>query len=65
LDFETGIMILKLLKEVNQRYRKTVIIITHNVSIGDMAGRVIKMRSGKIVDITVNPTPLDPECIQW
>ncbi len=51
LDFKTGIGILKLLNKVNRLYKKTIVVITHNASIGEMADRVIKMRSGEIVDI--------------
>ena len=65
LDFETGIKILKLLKEINQKYNKTVVIITHNVPIGEMADRVIRMRSGEITEIKINDDPIDPERIVW
>ena len=65
LDFETGIKILALLKEINKRYNKTVVIITHNVPIGDMADRVIKMRSGEIIDDYINKNPVDPERTEW
>lgn len=65
LDFETGIKILMLLKEINQKYNKTVVIITHNVPIGEMADRVIRMRSGEIIEIKINENPIDPERIVW
>jgi putative ABC transport system ATP-binding protein len=65
LDFETGIKILKLLKDINDKYKKTVVIITHNVPIGEMADRVIRMRSGEITEIKVNENPIDPERIVW
>ena len=65
LDFETGIRILELLKEVNRTYNKTVLIITHNTPVGAMGDRVIRMRSGEITDITVNENPLPPERIEW
>ena len=65
LDFETGIRILELLKEVNVTYNKTVVIITHNMPVGAMGDRVIKMRSGEITEITVNENPLPPERIEW
>jgi len=65
LDFNTGRSILKLLKDINTRLKSTVIIVTHNTAIGDMADRVIRMRSGSIADITVNETPLLPERIEW
>lgn len=65
LDFETGIKILSLLKEINIKYNKTIVIITHNVPIGEMADRVIKMRSGEIIETKVNENPIDPERIVW
>ena len=65
LDFETGIKILALLKEINQKFKKTVIIITHNTPIGDMGDRVIRMRSGEIVKIKTNENPIHPERIEW
>ncbi|WP_333638429.1 ABC transporter ATP-binding protein [Tissierella praeacuta] len=65
LDFETGIKTLKLLKDINKRYKKTVIVITHNTPIGQMADRVIRMRSGEITDIKRNDNPINPEGIEW
>jgi len=65
LDFETGISILKVLKEVNLKYKNTVIVITHNSSIAQMADKVIKMRSGKITEILLNQNPLPAERIDW
>ena len=65
LDFKTGIMTLSLLHKINRSFNKTVVIITHNMSIGDMADRVIKMNSGKIVQIKENPNPIPPERIEW
>ncbi len=65
LDFETGIKILALLKDINIKYNKTIVIITHNVPIGEMADRVIKMRSGEIIETKVNEYPIDPERIEW
>lgn len=65
LDFETGISILKVLKDVNIKYKNTIIVITHNSSIAEMADRVIKMRSGKITEVVVNDDPISPERIEW
>lgn len=65
LDFSTGLQILTLLKKINQEYGKTVMVITHNASIGNMADRVLRMRSGTIVEIIVNEHPVDPERIEW
>jgi putative ABC transport system ATP-binding protein len=65
LDFKTGLLILSLLHKINRDFHKTVVIITHNAAIGDMADRVIKMRSGRIIEIKENANPLPPERIEW
>lgn len=65
LDFKTGISILSLLNKVNKIYKKTVVVITHNSPIANMADRVIRMRSGKILENRVNPNPVEPERIEW
>ena len=65
LDYKTGLLILSLLHKINREFHKTVIIITHNMAIGAMADRVIKMRSGRIVEIKENENPIPPERIEW
>lgn len=65
LDFETGISILRVLKEMNEKYKKTVVVITHNASIAQMADKVIKMRSGKITEVIINDNPIPAERIDW
>lgn len=65
LDSKTGISILRLLKKVNIEMKKTVLIITHNVAIGQMADRVIRLRSGEVIENQKNPSPIDVERIEW
>lgn len=65
LDFNTGISILSLLRKVNREMGKTVIVITHNSDIAFMADRVIKMRSGQIIDNYRNESPMAVEDIKW
>ncbi|HYE67756.1 MAG TPA: ABC transporter ATP-binding protein [Anaerovoracaceae bacterium] len=65
LDFNTGITILSLLRKVNREMGKTVIVITHNSDIAFMADRVIKMRSGRIIDDHINESPMAVEEIKW
>lgn len=65
LDYTTGIKVLKLLRDINQTMNKTVVVITHNQPIAQMADRVIKMRSGKVSEIYKVQNPLDPENIEW
>lgn len=65
LDYNTGKNILALLKEINRSLGSTVVIVTHNTAIGNMADRVIRMRSGSIVDIAENLQPLPPDQVEW
>jgi len=65
LDYQTGKLILALLVKINQEHGSTVVIVTHNTPIGDMAHRVVRMRDGTIVDIKENAAPLPPERIEW
>jgi len=65
LDFSTGVTILDLLSRVNKEFNKTVVVITHNASIAKMADRVVKMRSGKVLENIKNDTPLSTERIEW
>jgi putative ABC transport system ATP-binding protein len=65
LDFETGKHIFKLLRDLNQHSSKVMCVVTHNAPIGEIADRVIRLRDGKIADITVNEHPLDPDELRW
>lgn len=65
LDVKTGLIVLNVLKEVNEKLNTTTIIITHNISISQMADRVIKLSDGKIEKITVNANKLHPNDLKW
>jgi len=65
LDFQTGIGVLRLLRDFNRTYGKTVAIITHNAGIGDMADKVITVRDGKIAGVRQNQSPVQPEEVSW
>jgi len=65
LDFETGIKILSLLVDMNLKYKKTIILITHNQPIADIADRVIKIRSGEIIDEKINTVRQKPDELKW
>ncbi len=65
LDYTTGVKILKLLSDINKRTGKSVIIITHNQPIADMADIVLKMRDGTVSSIHFNDNPLEPEKVVW
>ncbi|MDI9493515.1 MAG: ABC transporter ATP-binding protein [Bacillota bacterium] len=65
LDYNTGIAIMALLSKLNREMGKTLIVITHNSDIALMADRVIRMRSGRIIENTVNKNPVKAEEIKW
>ncbi|HZZ26730.1 MAG TPA: ABC transporter ATP-binding protein [Pirellulales bacterium] len=65
LDFETGKNVLRLLVDLKNRLGKTIMIITHNGALADTANRVVRLRSGQIVEIHDNPMPKPPEEIVW
>ncbi len=65
LDYKTGKQILKLLEDVARKESITVIIITHNSVIADMADKVIKFNSGKVVDVINNKKPKSIDEIEW
>ena len=65
LDYNTGKAVLKLLQDTCRQTGKTVIIITHNSAFTAMADRVIRIRSGKVAEMTANPNPMPAERIEW
>ena len=65
LDYETGKGILALLSKEAKENGKTVIIVTHNSAIADMADHLIKMRNGKLIYDEYNPHPMRIEDIEW
>ena len=62
---QAGKRVLRLLVEAKQKMGKTVIIITHNAAIAQVADRVIRFRSGEIVERHENAQPTPPEEITW
>lgn len=65
LDYTTGKQILRLLQTQSRVNGMTVVIITHNSALTAMADRVVQMRSGRIVSVETNKTPLPIEEIEW
>ena len=65
LDEKMGKQTLKLIQEINKKYKTTVIIVTHNPSIANLGNTVIKMNSGKVVDIHKNENIMDASNIRW
>jgi len=65
LDSETGRKVLRLIRDVSKDLGKTVIIVTHNAPISEMANTVLHMRDGKIAKLQFNEHPKDVEEIAW
>ena len=65
LDSITGKKVLEVLQDIGKKYNITVVIITHNQIISQMANKVIKMKNGKISDLIINKKPKDIKEIDW
>ncbi len=65
LDYHTSKEILKLIEDVNKKYGNTVIMVTHNDAIQNMADRVIKLRAGQIRDNIVNNRKVSAADLEW
>ncbi len=65
LDSTTSIEILKLIESVNRQYGNTIVMVTHNDSIKDMADRVVKLKDGAIRKNYVNEHRISAEEIEW
>lgn len=65
LDYNTGKMILKLLRDTCTNEGMTVVLVTHNLALTPMADRVIRMKNSKVERIEINSTPMDIDQIEW
>lgn len=65
LDYNTGKQILQLLQDTCRKEGITVVLITHNSAIAPMADRLIRFKSGKVVEMTVNENPVSIADIEW
>ena len=65
LDYKTGKQVLELLQNTCRKQGRTVIVITHNSALAAMADRVIRINSGRVIDIRQNPDPTPVERIEW
>ena len=65
LDYNTSKEILKLIEDVNQKYGNTIIMVTHNGAIQEMADHVIKLRDGTVKSDTYNENKVSAEALDW
>lgn len=65
LDYNTSKEILKLIEDINNKYGSTIVIVTHNVAISQMAHQVINLHDGRIRSNEKNNNRLAAELIEW
>lgn len=65
LDSATGVQVLEVLRDINDQFGTTTVVITHNAEIQRMAHRVIFFQDGKVSEIKVNRSLIAPAEITW
>ena len=65
LDFQTGKLVLRLLVDLNRDLGKTIVVITHNAALAQVADRIVHLRSGEITEVAKNASPIAPEEVVW
>lgn len=65
LDYVTGKQVLKVLQDMSNEHKMTVVMITHNAALAKMGQKVIKVRSGKIEEVMINEHPMSIEDIEY
>lgn len=65
LDYQTSKKILKLIEDVNQKYGNTIIMVTHNESIKNMADHIIKLSDGTIRQDDYNDHKVSASSLNW
>ena len=65
LDTKTGVDVMRLLTNFNQKYNKTIIIVTHNPAIAQVAHKVFYFRDGHIERVVAHEKPLTVDEVEW
>ena len=65
LDEENGRRVLTLLREMNREFGMTVLLVTHNSAIAEMADLVVRMHGGAVASATPNKDPVDAATLRW
>lgn len=65
LDYVTGKQILQLLQDTCRHEGITVVLITHNAALSPMADRLIRFKSGRVTEMSTNPSPTPISQIEW
>lgn len=65
LDSDTGVQILSLISDFHKQFGKTILLITHNEKIAEIADRIFYFKDGLLDRIKTNEIPLRPEEVDW
>jgi putative ABC transport system ATP-binding protein len=65
LDFRTGKLVLGAMKELNEREGKTIVLVTHNTPLAQVADRILHLRDGRVAEEELVARPVKPEDIVW
>lgn len=65
LDYENAKAVLQLLEDINKKYGTTIILATHNTAISKMSHKILRLRSGELVEYVDNPSPVPAEEVAW
>jgi len=65
LDYETALRVLRSFRDITRAQQQSVLLVTHNSVIGQMADRVVRLRSGEITEVIANDSPADPKSLSW
>jgi len=65
LDFETGKNILKVMQDINRRKSQTIILVTHNTAIAEIADRTVRLHNGSVAEVIKVDNPKDAESLIW
>lgn len=65
LDYENAKIVLKLLEDINKKYNTTIILATHNNAISRMSHKILRLRSGELVEYEENSFPVPAEEVSW
>lgn len=65
LDFRTGKLVLGAMKELSDKEGRTVVLVTHNTPLAQVADRILHLRDGRVVEEEIVTRPVRPEDIEW
>jgi len=65
LDIETGIDVLDVMHTLNRESGQTIVLVTHNAAIAQIADRVVHISNGAVHNVETNAAPIAPRALSW